>query len=83
MNNDNEWSLRSQVEKWLGPNSGHYNRIIRFSRTRAVRGCYVRIEVTHGSHLCTLFLFRHRDGCWCVFPPSDEQPRMVPERLAA
>jgi hypothetical protein len=83
MNGENEWSLRSQVEKWLWTSSGQRNRIIRFTRTRGARGRYIQIEIAHGSHLCTLFLFRHGDGSWCVFPPSDEHPRMAPERLAA
>jgi hypothetical protein len=83
MNGETKRSLRSQVEKWLWPNSGQRSRIIHFTRTRGVKGRYVQVEVAHGSQLCTLFLFRHGDGCWYVFPPSDERPKMVPERLAA
>jgi hypothetical protein len=83
MNGESERSLRSQVEKWLGPNSGLRHRIIHFTSTRGVKGRYVQVEIAHGAQLCTLFLFRHVDGCWYVFPPPDERPRMVPERLVA
>jgi hypothetical protein len=83
MNGENERSLRSQVEKWLGPNSGLRNRIIHFTRSRGVNGLYVQVKIAHGSLLCTLYLFRHDDGCWYVFPQSDERPRMVPVKLAA
>ncbi|MFK4556918.1 acyl-CoA reductase-like NAD-dependent aldehyde dehydrogenase [Caballeronia udeis] len=38
-------------------------------KKRCVQG-----EDAHGRAVCTLFLFRHDDGCWYVFPPSDEWP---------
>jgi hypothetical protein len=83
MSSESKRPLRSLVEKWLGPNSGQRNRIINFTRTRVLKGRYVQGEVANGSQLCTLFFFRHGDGCWYVFPPSEERPKMVPERLAA
>jgi hypothetical protein len=69
-------SLRSQVEKWLGPTSSTPVRVTRFSRARSNQRPCVRIELLLPAGPLGFFFFRHRDGTWCVFPPETERVAM-------
>jgi hypothetical protein len=77
-----EQSLRYQVEKWLAPGSIPVH-VTQFSRTRADRRRFVRVETFQGAASRALFFFRHDDGHWCPYPPAREQRNMRMERLAA
>jgi hypothetical protein len=71
-----ERSLRSQVEKWLGPTSLTPVRVTRFNRVRSNQRPCVRIELLLPTGPLGFFFFRHRDGAWCVFPPETERLAM-------
>lgn len=77
-----EQSLRYQVEKWLAPGSTPVH-VTQFSRTRADRRRFVRVEMLQGAASKALFFFRHDDGHWCVYPPARKQDNMRCELLAA
>ncbi len=70
-------SLRSQVEKWLGPVSEGPVRLTRFSCTRADKTRYVGVRASCASDALTVFFFRHEHGTWCVFPPSASPPTIA------
>jgi hypothetical protein len=70
-------SLRSLVEKWLGPTSECPVRLTRFSRTRADKTRYVGVRVSHANDALTVFFFRHEHGTWCVFPPGVTRPAIA------
>ena len=74
MKNPKVHSLRYQVEKWLTPTTPVH--VTAFGRTRSGRGRYACVETEQPAGSRTLFFFRHDDGCWHVFPPTDETPRM-------
>jgi hypothetical protein len=76
MGSTSERSLRSQVEKWLGPISSTPARVTRFSRARSNQRPCVHIELLLPSGPRGLFFFRHRDGTWCEFPPETERIAM-------
>jgi hypothetical protein len=78
-----EQSLRFLVEKWLAPVPSKPVRVTAFSRTRADGTRYVRVETLSPDGLRALFFFRHRDGCWCVFPPTVDKPKRLHDRYAA
>jgi hypothetical protein len=83
MKNTNEQSLRFQVEKWLAPGPTIPVRVTEFSRTRLGRRRYVRVETSLPVGSRALFFFRHDDGCWYVFPPTADRPRLTADRVAA
>lgn len=68
--------LRSLVEKWFGSTGAAPVRVTRFGRTRSSRVRYVSICAPHATNPFEIHFFRHLDGKWCVFPPSDERPVM-------
>lgn len=76
MSTTSERSLRSLVEKWLGPTSAAPVRVTRFGHAGSNRKHYVRIELMLPTGPVSLFFFRHRDGAWCVFPPEAERLAM-------
>ncbi|MGF6851999.1 hypothetical protein OKW29_000885 [Paraburkholderia sp. CI3] len=76
MNTASERSLRSLVEKWLGPISASAVRITRFGRAGSNQRPYVHIELLLPTGPVGLFFFRHPDGAWCVFPPETERLAM-------
>jgi hypothetical protein len=76
MNLTSDRSLRSLVEKWLGPTSEAPLRITRSGSAQSGRGAYVHIEVTLPGGPVGMFFFRHRDGSWRVFPPAAERLAM-------
>ena len=69
-------SLRSEVEKWLGPISSTPVRITRFGRARANQRRCVHVELLLPRGPFGFFFFRHRDGTWFVFPPETERLAM-------
>ena len=76
MSSASKRSLRSQVEKWLGPTSSTPVRVTRFSRARSNQSPCVRIELLLPTGALGFFFFRHRDGAWRVFPPEAERLAM-------
>ena len=73
---ESESTLRSLVEKWLGPVSTAPVRITRSGRTQSHQGVYVHIELLLQRGTVGLFFFRHPDGSWRVFPPEAARPVM-------
>ena len=71
-----EMSLRSQIEKWLGPTPSTPVRVTRLGRARSNQRPCVRIELLLPTGPVGFFFFRHRDGAWCVFPPETERLAM-------
>jgi hypothetical protein len=45
MDSESEWSLRSQVEKWLGPDSGQRNRVIPFRQPEGQEAVRSRLKM--------------------------------------
>jgi hypothetical protein len=78
-----DYSLRFLVEKWLAPSPAVAVHVTEFSRMR-LGGCrYVRVETADDTGSRSLFFFRHDDGCWCVFPPTSDRPRLYAHPRAA
>ena len=71
-----ERSLRSLVEKWLGPISATPVRVTRFGRVQPNQGAYFHMELLLPTGPVGMFFFRHRDGSWRVFPPETERLAM-------
>ena len=71
-----EKSLRLMIEHWLGPELGDEVRVTRFRNRRSTRECYVRVETFNAAGPVAMFFFRHQDGTWRIFPPSQERPAM-------
>lgn len=78
-----EQSLRFLVDKWLAPEPSASVRVTEFGRTRSGGRRYVRVETSIAEGTRSLFFFRHDDGCWCVFPPTADSPKMFTEPRAA
>ncbi|MGF6732946.1 hypothetical protein OKW50_005091 [Paraburkholderia youngii] len=74
MGTESEMTLRSLVEKWLGPVSATPLRITRSGRAQSNKGVYVHIERVLPGQRVGLFFFRHSDGSWRVFPPEAARP---------
>ena len=69
-------SLRALVDKWLAPTIASPARVRRTGRMVGNRVRYVCVETHATDGVRSIFLFRHDDGCWCVFPPSEARPAM-------
>jgi hypothetical protein len=78
-----EHSLRTQVEKWLAPGLSAAVHVTEFSRTLAGRKRYVCVETSSPFGSRALLFFRHDDGCWCVFPPAANRPKVTVGRFFA
>lgn len=63
-----EYSLRTQVEKWLAPTLSAVVRVTEFGRTPLGGNRYVCVETSLPRGSRALFFFRHDDGLWRVFP---------------
>ncbi|GLU32501.1 hypothetical protein WKR88_17620 [Trinickia caryophylli] len=74
--NDEKISLHALVDKWLAPTADAPARVIRIGRVAATGRRYVCVEGPASRGPLALFLFRHDDGCWRVFPPTDTRPVM-------
>ncbi|RDK02713.1 hypothetical protein [Paraburkholderia lacunae] len=81
--NTAEKSLHYLVDKWLAPAASMRIRVVQFGRMRGDSGRYVHVEALAPGGSRAIFFFRHRDGCWCVFPPQTARPAMNGYRLAA
>ncbi|CAG4897515.1 hypothetical protein [Paraburkholderia saeva] len=77
-----EKSLHQAVDKWLAPTPAMPARVTRFCHGLARRR-YVCVEALRPGGLLSIIFFRHADGSWNVFPPSDVRPAMDGRRLAA
>jgi hypothetical protein len=77
MKTTNDHSLRTQVDKWLAPGVSTPVRVTEFGRTRFGGRRYVRVETSLPFGSRALLFFRHDDGCWCVFPPASDRPRLT------
>jgi hypothetical protein len=71
-----EKSLRAMVEHWLAPDPAQPVRVAEFRSRRPAREPYVCVETFTASGPVAMFFFRHRDGTWRIFPPSQERPAM-------
>ncbi|QCP49089.1 hypothetical protein FAZ95_07790 [Trinickia violacea] len=67
-------SLRTMVEDWMAPDTAKGVKVRKFGRSK--NGRYVCIEAVNAAGPIAIFFFRHRDGTWCIFPPSAERPAM-------
>ncbi|MBC8732545.1 hypothetical protein [Paraburkholderia sp. UCT2] len=76
-------SLRSQVEKLVGPTGGRGARVRLLNRSRSGETCRVCIQFDLPTGAFSLFFFRHADGAWHVFPPGQRRPEMGIGRMAA
>ena len=74
-------SLRALVEKWLAPTIASPARVLRTGRMVGNRARYVCVEMRAPDGVRSIFLFRHGDGSWCVFPPSETRPAMCCARV--
>lgn len=62
-------SLRELIDKWFGPSDTPHLRITRLRCPGLERGC-VRAELATSIQPLSIIFFRHRAGCWRLFPPS-------------
>ncbi|PMS20493.1 hypothetical protein C0Z18_11190 [Trinickia dabaoshanensis] len=69
-------SLRALVDKWLAPTLASPARVLRTGRMVGNRVRYVCVETRAPDGVRSIFLFRHGDGSWCVFPPTEARPAM-------
>ncbi|MFK4441429.1 hypothetical protein ABH944_001119 [Caballeronia udeis] len=69
-------SLRFMVEKWLMTVPSQSVRVKRGSRARSNQRRYVYVEALQLADSFAIYLFRHGDGTWDVFPPDAERPAM-------
>ncbi|MCC8404890.1 hypothetical protein LJ655_23960 [Paraburkholderia sp. MMS20-SJTN17] len=76
-------SLRSQVEKLVGPTRGRGARVRLLERSRSGGTCRVHIQIDWPTGAFSLFFFRHADRTWHVFPPDQRRPEMGIGRMAA
>jgi hypothetical protein len=75
--NCRERSLRVLVEKWLGREDAKSARVTRFSHGTRRRWRYVCVETRRQAGAFSIVFFRHDDGSWCVFPPSNPRPALA------
>ncbi|CAB3777528.1 hypothetical protein LMG28688_00380 [Paraburkholderia caffeinitolerans] len=69
-------SLRAVIEKWLTPEPAAQVVLTRVQLCRSTPWRCVRVETARPSGGYAIVFFRHRDGSWCVFPPSFTRPAM-------
>ncbi|WP_116136567.1 hypothetical protein [Trinickia diaoshuihuensis] len=69
-------SLRALVDKWLAPTIASPARVLRTGRMVGNRARYVCVEMRGRDGVRSIFLFRHGDGSWCVYPPAQARPAM-------
>jgi hypothetical protein len=71
-----ERSLRAVIEKWLGGEQQSEIEAVRSGHLANSRTRYVSVDAVRNSGTLTLFFFRHDDGSWNVFPPSERHAGM-------
>lgn len=69
-------SLRSMVEYWLAPDPSQPLRVTRLRSKRLIQECCVYIEAISAGGQVAMYLFRHQDGTWRIYPPTRERPSM-------
>ncbi|MBC8729911.1 MULTISPECIES: hypothetical protein [Paraburkholderia] len=69
-------SLHSLVDKWLGLGLANPVRVMRFGHTPANRRRYALVQTRRPTGMLSMFFFRHDNGEWCVFPPTEASPAM-------
>jgi hypothetical protein len=69
-------SLRSLIEKWLGPTVAAPVHVTRCTFANANRTRCVLARSSASENSLAIFFFRHDDGAWRVFPPSPSKPEM-------
>jgi len=74
-------SLRALVDKWLAPTAAAPARVLRTGRMSSNRARFVFVEMQASSGPRSIFLFRHGNGSWCVFPPTEARPAMCCARV--
>ncbi|WP_254659085.1 hypothetical protein [Ralstonia pickettii] len=62
-------SLRALIAKWFGLSDTPHLRITRLHCPGVDCGC-VQAELTTSAGPLAILFFRHRAGCWRLFPPS-------------
>jgi hypothetical protein len=77
--NPEERSLRSLIEKWLGPTPATPVRLTRYGRVNSSQIRCVLAQSSEPTRALSIFFFRHDDGGWCVFPPAVSGPVMRPD----
>jgi hypothetical protein len=70
-----EKTLHWAVDKWLAPTPTKPARVVRFYRTQRHRRC-VCVQAMGPGGLLSIFFFRHDDGSWNVYPPTQARPAM-------
>ncbi|SAL78866.1 hypothetical protein AWB67_05343 [Caballeronia terrestris] len=81
--NSHASSLHRLVDKWLGPTQATPARVVRMTRSGSHPTRCIRVEVERPSGSLSVLFFRHDDGTWCVFPPTNRRPSMNALRFAA
>lgn len=64
-----EKSLRSMVDKWLGPAMANPPRVASVGRLRDCGSRFVCVESDRLTGTLSIVFFKHGDGAWYVFPP--------------
>lgn len=70
-------SLRSVIEKWLGPTPSRPIRLTRCQRTNSRHTRCVLVQASEVTGPLSIFFFQHEDRSWCVFPPAVRGPQML------
>jgi len=69
-------SLRLLVMDWLAADTTDEVRVVAFRNRRSRNERYVCVERCVGADPIKMFFFRHQDGSWRIYPPSQERPAM-------
>lgn len=74
-------SLRALVDKWLAPTAAAPARVLRRGRMANDRTRFICVAMQASTGPRSIFLFRHGDGSWCVFPPTEARPAICCVRV--
>jgi hypothetical protein len=69
-------TLRSMIDQWLPAEFVAQIHITRYRSRHPERECYVRVEAINRTGPVELYFFRHRDGSWRIYPPTQGRPAM-------
>lgn len=70
-------SLKCLAHHWLAPGPSEPIRVREVRRKAGgVGSCVVRVEASKLAGNVEMLFFRHKDGFWYVFPPSNTHPCM-------
>lgn len=76
-------SLHRLVDKWFGPSLATPLRVVRVKNSGAQRSRCICVEGQRPLGRLSILFFRHGDGTWRVFPPSNSGPSMSALRFGA